>query len=55
MNKSLRTGIIAAVTILSCLKAIPANSQRPVKKEKPNIIFIIMSDDHAYQAISGYN
>src|SRR6185369_16883903 len=54
MNKSLRTGIIAAFTILNCLKVIQANSQRPAKKEKPNIIFI-MSDDHGYQAISAYN
>lgn len=54
MNKSLRSGIITAATILICLKFIPANSQRPAKKEKPNIIFI-MSDDHGYQAISAYN
>ncbi len=36
-------------TIVSCEKKV-----EPVKKKRPNILFI-MSDDHAYQAISAYS
>jgi arylsulfatase A-like enzyme len=33
---------------------LACNSRKPNKKQRPNILFI-MSDDHAYQAISAYN
>ena len=43
------TIIALATTIMSCEKKV-----EPVKKKRPNILFI-MSDDHAYQAISAYS
>lgn len=44
-------GLLLALTSTSC---IDGNSDRTKKQDRPNIIFI-MSDDHAYQAISAYN
>ena len=40
--------IIIMLTIMGC------NSQEEQKPNRPNIVFI-MSDDHAYQAISAYD
>ncbi len=48
--------LLFAGTILACLSIIPGCSPRTKAKngtERPNIIFM-MSDDHAYQAISAY-
>src|SRR5690606_7511595 len=40
--------------ILSALLLIaPAYAQEPISKQRPNIV-IIISDDHAFQAISAY-
>src|SRR4051812_1528809 len=43
-----------ALATLLLLQVNFAIGQRPKKTERPNIIFI-MSDDHAYQAISAYD
>jgi len=43
------TIIASVVFLISCEKKV-----EPVKKMRPNILFI-MSDDHAYQAISAYS
>jgi len=50
MNQKV-TFLLAAlsVSVLSC-----TNSRQEIIPERPNIVFI-MSDDHAYQAISAYN
>src|SRR5690606_2550558 len=45
------SGLLLALTSTSC---IDGNAERTIKVVRPNIIFI-MSDDHAYQAISAYN
>lgn len=51
MNKysSFLLGGLALVTVFSCEQKVEESTQ-----ERPNIIFI-MSDDHAYQAISAYD
>jgi len=52
---SLSFSRIFLVTIfLFCIGKTPVFSQNPKTKIRPNIVFI-MSDDHAYQAISAYN
>ncbi|MGB5820129.1 MAG: sulfatase [Saonia sp.] len=43
--------IVLSLVLFSCAEK---KEKEPVVKEKPNIIFI-MSDDHAYQAISAYS
>ncbi len=48
-NLSKFTLFIVLVLIVGC-----SNNQKKQKNRQPNIIFI-MSDDHAYQAISAYN
>src|SRR5690606_27286063 len=46
---------IAGVVLGLSVMSIPASAQAPVRPtQKPNIVFI-MSDDHAYQAISAYS
>src|SRR5512133_137470 len=47
-----RTNVIALLGICSA-GILPACSEQAPKQTRPNIIFI-MSDDHAYQAISAY-
>ena len=43
------------LVVAGVLFLLPTNSEaQKSKKKKPNIIFI-MSDDHAYQAISAYD
>ncbi|MGB5322837.1 sulfatase family protein [Lutimonas sp.] len=52
----LRFGLLVIVSIsslLSCVKNNKTNSSINTQAEQPNIIFI-MTDDHAYQAISAY-
>ncbi len=49
MKKILFAGLLAFSAF-----SIPCKSQNQGKNERPNIIFI-MSDDHAYQAISAYS
>jgi arylsulfatase A-like enzyme len=52
----LRFGLLVIVlisTLLSCLNNNKTNSSINTQAEQPNIIFI-MTDDHAYQAISAY-
>ena len=52
----LRFGLLVIVSIsslLSCVKNNKTNSTINTQAEQPNIIFI-MTDDHAYQAISAY-
>ena len=45
--------LLTAVTLVIIVSACTPPSETP-EKEKPNILFI-MSDDHAYQAISAYS
>lgn len=47
-----KNGIIGAVIL--CITACSVQKNQVTEKQKPNIIFI-MSDDHAYQAISAYD
>lgn len=49
MNK----GLIKSVALIALSKSIVSCSPKEEKEQQPNIIFI-MSDDHAYQAISAY-
>ena len=51
MNRKIVSGILLTLTSTSCIGV----NQKGIKNNNlPNIIFI-MSDDHAYQAISAYN
>ena len=50
MRNSILFGVISGLSLAACS---PAKKQKVETAEKPNIIFI-MSDDHAYQAISAY-
>lgn len=47
-----RLGSIFPILLLSLF--VSCSGQQKVEKKRPNIVFI-MSDDHAYQAISAYN
>ena len=49
----MRSSLIKAVTLLTAGTGIAGCSQKEREPEHPNILFI-MSDDHAYQAISAY-
>jgi arylsulfatase A-like enzyme len=54
MKFSLRTvSLIAFGLLLSCSKQSDQKLEKEVVEKRPNILFI-MSDDHAYQAISAY-
>lgn len=46
--------LLLIFSTVSCKNAATAKVQKAVIKERPNILFI-MSDDHAYQAISAYS
>ncbi|MGB7393073.1 MAG: sulfatase-like hydrolase/transferase, partial [Pricia sp.] len=50
---TLRLGVTAIGAVLTLLVSCGTKNETPVKK-RPNILFI-MSDDHAYQAISAYD
>jgi arylsulfatase A-like enzyme len=52
LNKSLNISITKFLTVILCITI--SCKKKPEKPQRPNIIFI-MSDDHAYQAISAYN
>jgi len=51
ISRKIISALLAPIGVASLLVA--CGSAKPIKKEKPNVIFI-MSDDHAYQAISAY-
>ncbi|MDE5416713.1 sulfatase [Labilibaculum sp. DW002] len=50
MRNSILLGVFSGLSLIGCSSA---KKQETEKREKPNIVFI-MSDDHAYQAISAY-
>lgn len=50
MRNYIFLGLFFGLTLTACL---PWNKKGNKKVENPNILFI-MSDDHAYQAISAY-
>jgi arylsulfatase A-like enzyme len=54
MNKSRRSTVALTSVGLGALSLFSACTQKAPEPKKPNIIFI-MSDDHAYQAISAYD
>jgi arylsulfatase A-like enzyme len=47
-------GKVVLVTLILSMASCSINKKQGVKEQKPNIVFI-MSDDHAYQAISAYD
>ena len=54
VNSRLCILLFLVFSIVSCKNATTAEVQKAVVTERPNILFI-MSDDHAYQAISAYD
>lgn len=55
MKSSILFMVVASFLLWSCSKTTrKTNSNHEVQNERPNIVFI-MSDDHAYQAISAYS
>jgi arylsulfatase A-like enzyme len=54
INSQLYFLLLILFSIISCKNAATAGVQEIANKERPNILFI-MSDDHAYQAISAYS
>ena len=56
MNRLKNTAKVSAGLLMTLASASygGVNAEAPKKQDRPNIIFI-MSDDHAYQAISAYN
>ena len=53
MRKKIKPGNILAVSVLSIV-LLSCQTSTKAPQERPNILFI-MSDDHAYQAISAYS
>jgi len=54
INSRLCVLLLLIFSTVSCKNAATSEVQKAVIKERPNILFI-MSDDHAYQAISAYS
>lgn len=50
----MRNKVILGILTAVCLVGVLSFSFKPKKSKRPNILFI-MSDDHAYQAISAYS
>lgn len=50
----MRNKVILGILVAVCLVGVLSFSFKPKKAKRPNILFI-MSDDHAYQAISAYS
>jgi arylsulfatase A-like enzyme len=50
----MRSKVILGILAVICLVGVLSFSFKPKKAKRPNILFI-MSDDHAYQAISAYS
>jgi arylsulfatase A-like enzyme len=53
-TQTMKNHLTQALTLLTLGAAVTSCNSGHVEKKKPNIIFI-MSDDHAYQAISAYS
>jgi arylsulfatase A-like enzyme len=45
--------LVAIISFIGCKNSTESDSSKKIKNTRPNIVFI-MSDDHAYQAISAY-
>ncbi|MGB0175782.1 MAG: sulfatase-like hydrolase/transferase, partial [Owenweeksia sp.] len=54
MRKIWTFPVLAALAFSCANPQESTSNEKPDEKKKPNIIFI-MTDDHAYQAISAYN
>ncbi|MFT7032684.1 MAG: hypothetical protein ACJA2S_001185, partial [Cyclobacteriaceae bacterium] len=52
--KLLMTFICASIIMVGCSAKKEQEASEDAPKKRPNIIFM-MSDDHAYQAISAYS
>ncbi|MEX0983082.1 MAG: sulfatase [Bacteroidales bacterium] len=50
----MRTKLIASIAVLIAYACMSGCASEPKETERPNILFI-MSDDHAYQALSAYS
>ena len=53
MNNTIKIGLLAGLMLGLNLAATPASQQPVVSQSKPNIL-LILSDDHARQALSCY-